>query len=100
MDFESFWTAAARCSFPVHSLLWTTVLNLKSLQPAWFGSRLPALKRQQAAAVQGGGYLSLFIGRGALAGDSPGCSSSVSAAKTGRLRVAADYFAKFPECLP
>jgi hypothetical protein len=48
------WTAAARCSFPLHSLLWSKPSDLQRLLSPWFGSRLPAPKRQQAAAVQEG----------------------------------------------
>jgi hypothetical protein len=39
------WTAAARCSFPLHSLLWTIDLNAKEHSSLWFGSRLPQSKR-------------------------------------------------------
>jgi hypothetical protein len=46
------WTAAARCSFPLHSLLWTIDLNSKEHTGSRFGSRLPTPRRQQAAAFQ------------------------------------------------
>jgi methionine salvage enolase-phosphatase E1 len=55
---SAIWTAAARCSFPLHSLLWTTGLKSDELSSPLFGSRLPALKRQQAAAVQRGAFCS------------------------------------------
>jgi hypothetical protein len=50
------WTAAACCRFPLHSLLWITILNSVRLSSvAWqqgcqckSGSRLPQSKRLQS----------------------------------------------------
>ncbi len=52
------WTAAARCNFPLHSLLWTIDLNSKEHSGSRFGSRLPSPRRLQAAAFPEGMKLS------------------------------------------